>query len=1161
MSQEPIKKSEAAEREEQILKFWQENKIFEKTLQKPSPKGEFVFYDGPPFATGLPHYGHMLAGTMKDVIPRYKTMNGYHVNRVWGWDCHGLPIENLVEKELGLETKKDIEKYGIDKFNKAARESVLRYDAEWKKFVPRFGRWVDMDTPYKTMDSKYTESVWWSWKELTQKNLVYEGFKVMPYCPHCGTTLSNFEVNQGYKDISDISVYVKFKIKKFPNSYFVAWTTTPWTLPGNTALAVGAEIEYVEVEVKDQVLVLAKEKLSLIKEEYKILATHKGSEMVGMEYEPVFNYFESQDIKNKENGWRVVAGDFVTTEDGTGIVHIAPAFGGDDYELSQKENLPIIVHVDLEGKMKPEIKDFAGMLVKPKSNDEKERLATDISIIRYLQDRGSFFDKEKIKHSYPHCWRCDTPLLNYATSSWFIKVTDLKDKMLSLNSKVSWVPSDIGENRFGKWIEGARDWAVSRSRYWGAPIPVWKCNSCKAVETLGSFEELKNKIHKSGNKYFTIRHGEAEQNIKDLINSELSNNIYHLTEEGRKRVLEASENIKKEKIDFIITSPFLRCKETAEIVRGALGLDASCVQEDERLAEFKKGPGFEGKSWQEYWGLFSSTKERFEKSPDGGENLTDLNKRAGEFIYDLEKRYSGKNILIVSHQGPIASMHMIAEGADAGRFIEAKEKQIYTFGFADFRKLDFAPLPHNENYELDVHRPFIDEVRWSCECGGEFERIKEVFDTWYDSGSMPYASVHHPFESEETFLGKKKFPFPADFIAEGLDQTRGWFYTLLVLGAGIFSKSPYDNVIVNGIVLAEDGQKMSKKLKNYPDPMDMVNKYGADTIRYYMTASPVVRAEDLAFSEKGLDEVSKKLIKRLGNVCEFYLMYGDSSVTANNESPKIIDRWIISRLSQAGKDIDMYLSKYELEKAARPVMDFVEDLSTWYLRRSRDRFKAEDQEEKKFALATMRFILLELSKYMAPFTPFFAEDLYRSVRGDKETQSVHLCDWPEDVKIEKDVLEGMKEVRRLVSVALEKRNVAGVKVRQPLQKVTLKNLKFEGKKEYIDLIRDEVNVKEVLFNENLEEEIELDTLITEGLKKEGMERDIIRLIQELRKTSNLNPSDSKNLLVDTDENGKRFLEDAAERIKTPTNINSFIFEANDGQENLIENMKFKFKIS
>lgn len=1175
MSQEPIKKSEAAEREEQILKFWQENKIFEKTLEKESPKGKFVFYEGPPTANAKPALHHLEARVFKDIIPRYKTMQGYEVPRRAGWDTHGLPVELQIEKKLGLTSKKEIENFGVKEFNKACKDSVFEYIGDWEKFTDRIGYWVDKKNAYYTFNPKYMESVWNIVKTANNKGLLYKDYKVLPWCPRCGTALSSHELAQGYTDVKDLSVTVEFNLKNKPNTSILAWTTTPWTLPGNVALAVGENIEYVEVELsnkrigdlssengnyvvnepKYKNIILSKNTYEKflsngtidVTQSVRIVSNLKGKDLLGLEYEPIYPYLKdnlpNSEKEKLDRAFKIYAADFVTTEDGTGVVHTAVMYGQDDFVLGNKIGLPKYHLVNEDGTFKQEVEKFAGRFVK---DDEVA-----IDIIKDLAHRNLLFKKEKYEHSYPHCWRCKTPLIYFARDSWYIKMSELRDELVDENKEINWVPSHIREGRFGEWLKDIKDWAISRERYWGTPLPIWTKENGE-FEVVGSIGEIKKRVKKSGNKYFTIRHGEAEQNIKDLINSELSNNIYHLTEGGRKRVLEASENIKKEKIDFIITSPFLRCKETAEIVREALGLDASCVQEDERLAEFKKGPGFEGKSWQEYWGLFSSTKERFEKSPDGGENLTDLNKRAGEFIYDLEKRYSGKNILIVSHQGPIASMHMIGEGADADRFIEAKEKQIYTFGFADFRKLDFVPLPHNENYEIDLHKPYIDDVILIDDNGKEMRRVKEVMDVWFDSGSMPFSQEHYPFS-------KEKIDYPADFISEAIDQTRGWFYTLHAIGVIMGKGKAYKNVICLGHILDSEGKKMSKSIGNIVDPNLMIEKYGVDTLRFWMY-SVNQPGDSKNFDEKTVDEIVKKVWNPLLNILSFYEMYNDENIEYV-ESKNVLDIWVISRLGEVIGEGTKYLEKYDAFSAARLVKDFVNDFSAWYIRRSRDRFKSEDVIERRESLSTTKFVLRELSKYLAPFAPFFAEFLYQKLKENGDKESIHLSDWPKEKIIEKNVLKYMEEVRNIVSLALEKRNVASIKVRQPLQKVILKNAGLRDKEEYLNLIKDEVNVKEVLFNENIEEEIELDTLITEGLKKEGMERDVIRLIQELRKTSNLNPLDSKKLSVDTDENGKRFLEDAAERIKTPTNINSFIFEANDGQENIIENMKFKFKIS
>ncbi|HRZ30182.1 MAG TPA: class I tRNA ligase family protein, partial [Candidatus Paceibacterota bacterium] len=900
-------KSEIAKKEEAILKFWQDNKIFEKTLEKEASKGEFVFYDGPPFATGLPHYGHLLAGTMKDVIPRYKTMQGYHVRRRWGWDCHGLPIENLVEKELDFKTKKDIEDYGVEEFNMKACESVLRYADEWKKIIPRLGRFVDMENDYRTMDPSYSESIWWIFKTLYDKGLIYEGYKSMHICPRCETTLSNFEVTQGYKDVTDISVTVKFELVDEPGTFVLAWTTTPWTLPGNVALAVNPDIEYVKIKIAEQagLYILAKERLSVIKQQYEIVEEFKGQDLIGRKYQPVFAYYSAdENLKNRENGWKIYGADFVTTEDGTGVVHIAPAFGDDDYQLALKENLPFVQHVAMNGEFRPEVTDFVGFKVKPIDNPQ----ATDIEVLKNLAGRDLLFAKEKFTHSYPHCWRCNTPLLNYATSSWFVKVTNFKDKLVAENKKINWIPEHVRDGRFGKWLEGARDWAISRTRFWGAPLPVWRCAKCDKVEVIGSVADLSRLSRSAKNRYFFIRHGQAEANLKDSISAD-PNEPNHLTDKGRGEVLASAEKLSGHKIDLIFSSDFVRTKETVTLVAEKLNFPLSEVVYDERLREIAT-KGAPVRTWREYNEGFGSIKGRLHGRPTGwGENYNDVRQRVMEFLFELDSKYEGKNILIASHGLPLfmvqATMSQLSDEEIANR-----PKRGEDFATGELREINFTPYPHNRRYELDLHRPYIDEFKLPCICGGEMERVPDVFDCWFESGSMPYAQDHYPFE-KDNFDPEQGKSFPADFIAEGLDQTRGWFYSLIVLGVALFGQSPYKNVITNGLVLAEDGQKMSKSLKNYPDPMTIVDNYGADALRLYLMASPAVHGEDLNFSEKGVGEIGRKIVIRLLNVLSFYQMYGENG-TENvpeakpqvsprlslGELPNVLDQWILIRLQE-----------------------------------------------------------------------------------------------------------------------------------------------------------------------------------------------------------------------------------------------------------------------
>ena len=1171
------------EREEAVLRFWKENDIFAKSLKQTEGRDPYVFYDGPPFATGLPHQGHLLQGTIKDIIPRYQTMRGRYVRRQWGWDCHGLPVENIIEKELGLKKKQDIEAYGIEKFNQRARESVMMYDKEWKSIVPRMGRWVDMEHAYKTMDASYTESIWWAFKTLHDKKLIYEGFKSMQICPRCETTLAASEVAQGYKDVKDISVYVKFElINDLPRSdlgetslrsdlgdqktYLLAWTTTPWTLPGNVALAVNQGIKYQVSSIKYsdgkiENYIVAKERLSEVfkDKKYDIVGELQGKDLVGKAYKPVFDYYyNDKKLPNHENGWKVYAADFVTATDGTGIAHEAPAFGEADMELGKKMKLPFIQHVSMDGTMKPEVRDFAGMSVKPKSDDDKVRLGTDIAILKYLQKSGAFFAKENITHAYPHCWRCDWPLLNYAASSWFVDVTQLKPKLIAENEEISWIPEGAREGRFGKWLLGARDWAISRSRFWGAPIPVWKCNKCANTESIGSLPELRTKTA-SGNTYILMRHGESETNVRNIVSYKLEDE-FHLTEEGQKEAKATALKLRNKGIELIIASPVLRTKETAAIMANAFDIKPETIIYDDRIAEANSGD-FNGCTIDTYRNYFTSTLEKFTKLPPHGETLEEMKSRLGDFLYATDQKYRNKKILIVTHEYDVWLMNAVALGAgnEEAAFMRAIGGEDY-IGFAETRELAFAPIPHNDKYELDFHRPFIDRVGYKCSCGlGTMERIPDVFDCWFESGSMPFAQFH--YMGDETTPEGKLFVrnFPADFIAEAVDQTRGWFYTMLVLSTALFDRTPFRSVIATGLILAEDGQKMSKKLKNYADPMELATKYGADALRFYMINSPVVRGEELKFAVSGVDEIFKKVTLRLDNVRSFYKLYVSDEVIsrAMPESSHILDRWIVARWAETHAEVTHYLDTHELDRATRPILPFVDDFSTWYLRRSRERFKKQpnnsssallrdpadsssykntppssasprraseaslvasevDVDDRTNAIETTGWILLQLAKLLAPFMPFLAEDLYKHLAVEAKKESIHLETWPEIGVATGNVLEEMAEVRKIVSLALEVRAKAGIKVRQPLASLCINHVSGwapDTRDSLESIIRDEVNVKTIEWGVSQNNEVTLEMELTEELRDEGMLRDLIRAIQDLRKKAGLRPSDRITLTL------------------------------------------------
>ncbi|OGJ04041.1 hypothetical protein A3G06_00015 [Candidatus Nomurabacteria bacterium RIFCSPLOWO2_12_FULL_46_14] len=1154
------KKSEVALREEKILKFWRENKVFEKSLAKKSPRGHYVFYDGPPFATGLMHYGHILGSTAKDVIGRFKTMQGFHVSRKWGWDCHGLPIENIVEKDLGVAGHQEIEALGIDKFVEYARSKVLTYDKEWKKSVERIGRWVDFEGGYKTMDNTFIESVWWALGEMNKKGLIYEGVKVLYYCARCETPIANSEIamDDSYRDIPDISVYVKFELVDEPNTYLLAWTTTPWTLPGNTAIAVNKDVEYVKIFHQGANYVLARDTLPRIVKDFKgdFLESFKGSKLVGKKYKPIFSYYEKMDMLNKDNIYKVWHADFVNTEMGTGLAHEAPAFGEDDMSLAKEHNIPWIIHVDEAGRFKREVADFAGLKVKPKDTieDPDAHLRTDIEVIKYLQKTGAYFNKEKIVHSYPHCMRCDTPIIYYALPSYFINIQKVKKKIIKSAKDVTWVPAHLKEGRFKNIVENAPDWNISRNRYWASPLPIWKCDKCKKEKFISSLKELKENTVKSGNKYFVMRHGGAEQNVGDLINSD-PKNIFHLTAEGRKQVETAAQTLKEKKIGLIISSPFARCQETAEIVRKIIGLPANILMIDEKLGEFKKGPDFEGRPWAEYWKLFKNTRERFDKSPDGGENLLDLKKRLGDFLYDAEKKYESRNILFISHEGPITAMQMVAEGADLERSIQIKEDKTYQSGFAEFKELNFIPLSHNVRYELDFHRPYIDEIKLKCDCGSEMKRVLEVLDGWFESGSMPFAEDHYPFDNPKW----QKNNFPAGFVAEYIAQTRTWFYYTHAVSTILFGRAPFKNVVTTGTLRAEDGQKMSKSKNNYPDPQIIFDKYGVDPLRLYLMMSPLMKGEDANFSEKLVQEIASKIIGRLFNVLSFYELYRDvglESKASQAYSNAILDRWVLSRLNQVLLEVTAGMEAYDMALATRPIESLVEDLSIWYLRRSRERIKAGDKEARQ----TLYFVLKTIAKLLAPFAPFIAEDIWLRLRSEGDEMSVHLAMWPKAGKIHSDILENMRITREVVSKGLEARQKAQIPVRQPLASL---KLKVESKKlssEYVNLIKDELNVKEIIFDNSIPDEVELDTEITPELKQEGNYRELSRAIQDLRKKMGLTPHDIVRLSIETSGAGRDLVQKFESELKKTTLAETIELRETDGEEIKIEDLVFKIKL-
>ncbi|KKT97591.1 MAG: Isoleucine-tRNA ligase [Microgenomates group bacterium GW2011_GWA1_46_15] len=876
--------------EEEVLKHWDETDAFAKSVsQRPATK-PYIFYDGPPFATGLPHYGHLLASTIKDVIPRYWTMKGYRVERVWGWDCHGVPIENMIEKELDLKGgKKGIEEMGIGKFNAACRAAILRFDKDWEIIIKRLGRWVDFKHSYKTMDNTYMESVWWAFSQLHTGGLVYEGHKVILYCPRCATPLSNFEIvmDNSYKDVEDNSVYVKFKAVGIENEYFIAWTTTPWTLIGNVALAVDAKAEYAQVELNGELLWVAKK---LVKTVFKgdkpvVKQTIKGKDLVGRQYEPLYTFMP---LDGKKAHY-IASADFVSLEDGTGIVHTAAIYGEDDYALAQKLNLPCVPTMDDQGRFLEFVTPLAGVFYK-KAEDW---------IIEDLTKRALMYAAQKTTHSYPFCYRCSTPLYYNAVPAWFINVQKIKPELVKQNEKINWYPEFLKHGRFGKGLETAPDWNISRSRYWGTPMPVWVGEKTGKQRILSSFAEL----------------------------------------------------------------------------------------------------------------------EKWAVKPDSVRTLTDYHR---EFLDDIEV--------------------------------------------------------------------WVDDAK--TEKG---RRIPDVFDCWVESGSMPYASIHYPFEHKDKFEAS----YPAQFISEYIAQTRAWFYTLHVMSVGLFGKPAFENAVTTGTILAADGSKMSKSKKNYPDPMLLIDKHGVD--------STVMKADNVNFSEDGVNEIRKKVFGIWWNVFSFYKLYADQ--TKPLELPKkithVMDVWIVSRITRLIQEVTAYMDAYDVVNTSRVLMTFVDELSTWYLRESRDRLR--DKATNGEASQVFGWVLLTLAKLFAPITPFFPELLYQHL-GQIKGESIHLEDWPvaEPTYIHDQLEQMMKLVREVVEKVHAARKEQHIKVRQPLARVIV-TASAQPMDNVLDILKQEINVEEVVWTEKAESEltVTLDTTLTDNLKAKGEMREVMRVIQDLRKESNV----------------------------------------------------------
>lgn len=930
-------------KEEEIIQFWKDNKIFEKSIEQRAMDNPFIFYDGPPFATGLPHYGHILSLVTKDVFPRYWTMKGYRCERKWGWDCHGLPIESICEKELNLKKKNEIYEMGISKFNEFCRSKVLWYANEWKKTVDRMGKWIEFDNSYKTMDNGYMETVWYIFKKIYNEGFVYKGKKVLYYCPHCETPLSNFEISMdnSYKDVSEPSITAKFKLKKELKTFFLAWTTTPWTLIGNVALAVNSNREYVKIKVNNEYLILIKSQLDLIKEDYKLVDEFRGEDLLNKEYEPLYRMSTGG---SKKGHFIIDGGDEVLSDEGTGIIHMA-VYGEFDYEMIKKYDLPIIQHIDEHGNLAEGPEEWVGLWFKD----------VDKKVLEDLKQRELLFNVEVYTHSYPFCYRCDTPLIYNALDAWFINIQQIKPKLLETNNSIKWYPKEISRS-YQNIINSAPDWCISRNRFWATAMPIWECVECKEIKVIGSVKELQEKA------------------VEDI--------------------------------------------------------------------------------------------------PE----------------------------------------------------------------------------------DLDLHRHIVDKIHLTCsKCGKIMNRIPEVFDCWLESGSMPYAAKHYPFENVEWF----KHNFPSDFVSEYIGQVRAWFYYMHVISVLLFDTIPFKNVVVNGNILAEDGTKMSKSKRNFPDPNLIIEKYGADALRIYLMSSQLMRAKDLNFKEEIVKQVYRRFNLLLTNVLKFYSLIDIDNLTMDiANSDNILDRWIVSSLNKLIQDITLLMDDYNTAEVSRLFFNFIEDLSTWYIKNSRNRFKSEIIKEKLSAMKTLSYILYNLSKLLAPLTPFISEKIYHKLKKRRlvNLKSIHLEYWPhfDEKLINSEVHKNMELTREIVQRSLELRNKSKIPVRQILNKVILRGINLET--EYLDVILDAINVKKVLVEEGDEPEllVELDINITPELKLEGIARNLIRHLNNFRKKQNLSTKNRINLYLKTkDKEIIKALEKYAEKIKKMIQADKIIQFIED-KENLKE---------
>lgn len=1130
--------------EKKILNFWKVHNIFSKSLNKNIKKGNqvkrFNWFEGPPYTNAKPHMGNFLTRIYKDSILRFFTSLGFYAPRKAGWDTHGLPIEVATEKELGFKSKKDIYDYGIENFNRRCKELVTIFKDDWEEVDENLAFWVDHRHAYVTYDPFYIESAWWIIKNIYQKKLLKEEKRVAPYCPRCETVLAQAELGMpdAYKKVKDPSVFIMFKNKN-KEEYFLVWTTTPWTLPGNLALAVNPNFNYYLYETPYGNL-WTHQKL-----DYRLIKTVRGKDLEGISYEPLFKL----KTELNENVYKIYLADFVKEDEGTGIVHIAPSYGEEDFDLGQKYNLPLFSYLDSQGRfVSGKIKNFsiAGKEIDLSGLFFKE---TDSKIIEYLKDKNLIFKIEEYEHDYPHCWRCKTPLIYYLNKFWVIKVSQIKDKIISANSKVNWIPRSVG-NRFYEWIKEGKDWNLSRTRFWGIPLPIWKCEECGNLEVIGSLDEL-SKHFKAKNNYFLMRHCEALSNRKNFLSSYPEIKFNPLTRKGVADALSKGRGLRKFKIDLIFCSPLTRTKETADIIANILKVPAIV---DFRLREIDLGilNNHKYEKLDEYLQDPLTFKRDLNKKIENGESFEDVRERVVDFICNLEKMYKDKNILIISHGAPLLMLEAEMRGIDNETLLEFKQVKDYLLG--EVRNIPLKILPRNDKNLLDLHRPFVDNFSWLCsKCKGIMKRIEEIADIWFDSGIVPFASNYYPRRNKKEI--DQEIIFPADFLIEGIDQTRGWFYTLLVISTILKGRAPYKNIISNGFVLDKFGKKMSKSLGNVIDPIQMMEKYGSDVVRFYLFYLNDVW-ENKFFNEDEVKVLKREFFDLILNVLRFYKFYHcQFSKYSKIKSDNILDIWFSARLKESYEKYYHLMKNFEIHKSSRLLVELLGDFSRWWLRRSRKRFQNPKNEKEIYvALTSFEDFIYQFLKMLSPLAPYTAEYIFQEIRTYlmkrySVSESIHLETMGAPVKLtlkEKLILKEMSKIRELSSEIHRIRKEKQIKVRQPIKNIYLKS-KFSA--EVLEVLKEEVNVLNVSFDYNkvkdineeerknlyFHDEFILDLEIDEELKKIGIFNDLVRMIQDLRQEANLYPSQAIGLKIILPKILENYLQNKIKELNKLTN--------------------------